>query len=109
MRYEYRNSKGETRIIIASMKKPPPDAVLFGPDDEWRPAKKPNAKGVFRRVYGHPEINMQAIGSKWPVVSSTLPHRLPGCRTDRYGRSIVENKKHADYLCKKYGYVRDGF
>jgi len=108
MRYEYQNSEGEVRDIFTSMKAAPPNEVVFLPDGSWRPAKKRD-KARFVRVYGAVQVNARPATGKYPIVSNTLPHHLPGCQTDKHGRTIVESAAHAREICKKHGFVQNAF
>lgn len=105
MIYLYQNAAGETREISASMKNPPPEWVTFGPGEAWTQAVA-NDPLAFTRVYGDVQVDAGTVRSKYPFASSTLPHGLPGCRTDRHGRTIVESKAHEDRICKEHGYVK---
>lgn len=108
--YEYQNDKGELREIVASMKSPPPEAVVFLDEKTWIAMTEGQAcedtGSIFRRVWSAPTIDAGAVRSKYPIVSNTLPHNLPGCRTDRFGRSIVENKAHEDRIKKQFGFAK---
>lgn len=106
MIYVYQNNKGETREISASMKNPPPERVLFRSETEWEPAPDDADVPCWTRVWIPPQVDAGKVRGKYPVVSNTLPHRLPGCRTDKYGRSIIENKAHEKRIMAEHGFTK---
>jgi hypothetical protein len=104
--YVYTNGRGKTREIVASMRNAPPERVLFRRNGEWEKAPDDPDVPCWVRVYTPPVVDTGKVRGKYPFASSTLPHYLPGCKTDRYGRSIVQSKAHEDRICKQHGFVK---
>lgn len=115
--YVYRNSKGEEREIVAPMSAMPSEFLSFPKDtdgteyrlgmpgateDDWK-----SDPYIFRRVpVGGQTINAGPVRNKYPIVSRTLPKNLPGCKTDRYGASVITSRRHEQQIIAKHGYRR---
>lgn len=119
MVYEYKNEAGEVREIVASIKNPPPERVVFDSDGNWRNADLAGVSGdVFTRVYGNVHVNdMSHV--QYPYVSRRHAGRFTSedCRHVPVvmGRKVrravnlpvIESKEHEKRLCEKYGLVRE--
>lgn len=108
--YEYRNSAGETREIVASMKNPPPERLFFkaGTNDQkhhlrwtgWYDAGALDRPDVFTRVYSLPEIGRIDPGGEVkhahqqgkPPTSVQLPRAAGGMIVNRNGHQVQEIK-----------------
>lgn len=109
--YLFRNSRGEERLITASMTDVPPETITVNDDGSWVavPAKDPLA---FKRVY----LEAQArVGRSFPYVSkANIKHPLArecekakitvGSQFKReIDAPIIRSAEHEAYLAKKYG------
>lgn len=45
--------------------------------------------------------------SQYPYVSNALPRRLPGCRTNRQGKPIIESRRHERNVMAQHGFEKD--
>jgi hypothetical protein len=105
--YVYQNQNGERREIVASMKNPPPERVMFRTADEWEPAPDDCDVPAWTRVYGECQINPQKWASKaYGVGRYDIPKNLPGCDVDAKGLSIVRDKHHERAIMKEHGFVK---
>lgn len=104
--YEYQNNTtGEVREIYQRMSDPHPKAVTFAPDGSWSEAI-PNDPLAWVRVFGNHHIDTHPCTGQYPRVALDLPKGLPGCKTDKLGRTIVQSRRHENEICKKHGYYR---
>jgi hypothetical protein len=111
MIYQYRSPDGiATREIVASMKNPPPERVLFRDADDppqWEPAPADCDVPAWTRVYGECQINPQKWASKaYGVGRYDIPKNLPGCDVDAKGLSIVRDKHHERAIMREHGFVK---
>lgn len=108
MRYEYL-SPDKTKVyeIVASMRNPPPERVLFRDQYNWEPAPDDPEIPAWTRVYGNIAVNDQRWGNKaYGVGRYDVPKGLPGFETDSQGRTIFRNKDEERAACKEHGFVR---
>ena len=134
MIYEYENALGERREIVASMKNPPPEVVLFYGDEPTKYLKcitHPSeiyGRDIFRRVYTVPQIGRidpgGAVTHKGSLpYSRTLPpteekgeivnrsgHSVRRLKCGAYatmeGRRIIDSKEAGDRHASDAGFVR---
>ena len=130
MIYEYRNHKsGQTREILASMRQPPPERVVFDADGGHAPAAD-DADEVWCRVWSVPLTTVREYGiiphgrhglpvsRMLPLKNDNIVHvqerngttirtHADGTRTDSMGRRLIENRADYERAKKTTGAVEE--
>jgi hypothetical protein len=53
------------------------------------------------------QVDSATNRSQYPYVSNALPRRLPGCRTNRQGKPIIESRRHERNVMAQHGLEKD--
>ena len=53
------------------------------------------------------QINGDPVSGRYPVESRSIPRGIKGCKRSKRGLPIIENKKHADRICKEQGLIKE--
>jgi len=99
-----------------------PDYEFKAPDGtvktKFFPISRAPALGSTVEIDGQPCVRIispsivvdgNPLSTRYPVVSRFLKKGHPDCPQDpKTGRAIITSKNHEDYICKKYGYAKDG-
>lgn len=92
--YAFRNSDGETRWMVFSMRDVPEIGASVERDGT-----------TWTRVY-HSSYESRAnlTKDKFPIVATSLPMGLEGFKTDKRGITVIENRSQLAKLERMHGY-----
>jgi hypothetical protein len=89
-------STGESCELVFAMKDAPSIGTTVEVDGKQ-----------FVRVVSDYQVDPGTNRSQYPYVSSSLPRRLDGCKTDRQGKPIIESRRHERNVMAQHGYEKE--
>lgn len=96
MIYEFKDQNGNHVELSMSMAEAPSIGAII--THEGR---------TLTRVASAMQIDPATNRSQYPYVSTALPRKLEGCRTDRSGKPIIESKRHERNIMARHGFEKD--
>ena len=59
------------------------------------------------RVPSMVQVDPATNRSQYPYVSTALPRRLQGCKTNRQGKPVIMSKRHEREVMARHGFEKD--
>jgi hypothetical protein len=96
MKYEFEDENGNLVEINLPMREAPSIGSIITHDGR-----------TLRRIASLVQVDPATNRSQYPYVSTALPRRLEGCRTDKKGKPIVTSKRHEREIMARHGFEKD--
>lgn len=62
---------------------------------------------TLTRIASTPQVDPGTNRHQYPYVSTSLPRRLEGCKTNRQGKPIIMSKRHERNVMAQHGFEKD--
>jgi hypothetical protein len=89
-------STGKSCELVFAMKDAPPIGATVEVDGKR-----------LVRVVSDFQVDPATNRSQYPYVSSSLPRRLAGCKTNSQGKPIIESRRHERNVMAQHGYEKE--
>ncbi len=97
MRYEFTDETGNLVEIDLPMREAPSIGSIIVRD----------GRTLTRIPSLSVQVDPATNRSQYPYVSTALPRRLDGCKTDRMGKPIIMSKRHEREVMARHGFEKD--
>lgn len=96
MTYEFIDETGNVVEIAMSMRDAPSIGSIITHEGRQ-----------LTRIASSMQVDPGTNRHQYPYVSSSLPRRLEGCKTNRQGKPVIMSKRHEREIMARHGFEKD--
>jgi len=96
MKYEFLDSDGNVVEITMLMRDAPSIGSIITHEGQ-----------TLTRIASTPQVDPGTNRHQYPYVSTALPRRLDGCKTNRQGKPVIMSKRHEREIMSRHGFEKD--